>query len=113
VRQRHTRTPLQSYALKALRLAAALCSQAQRAAEEAQREYEASRLMYAESPRDGFGSGACGGLFPAAGVGQHSVTGDDSTPSTPLPELPKIREAASVSRIKGSGYGSINVRGGA
>ena len=47
--------------------------------------------------------GGMGGLFPAAGVGG----------MTPLSsqEQGGLREAASVSRLRGSTYGSINVRG--
>jgi hypothetical protein len=91
-----------------LRIALTRRCDAQRAAEES-REAEESRMRYVvpESPGKFGSSGACGGLFPAAGIG---ASADGSCPSTPLPEPHhKIREAASVSRIKGSGYGSINV----
>jgi hypothetical protein len=59
--------------------------------------------------RGGYGSlgaspsvGGMGGLFPAAGVGGMTPLSQDQG---------GLREAASVSRLRGSTYGSINVRG--
>ncbi len=48
-----------------------------------------------------------GGLFPAAGVGM-----GEAEAHTPQPEAPAktMREAASVNRLRGSAYGSINAR---
>ena len=82
-------------------------------------DLEASRYAYLEPPR--LPGSACGGLFPNAGVGLGGASsnasfasdGSDAFPNTPEAHGGRtLREAASVSRIKGSGYGAINVRGG-
>ena len=83
-------------------------------------DLEAARYAYLEPPR--LPGSACAGLFPSAGVGMSSPTASfasDSSEAFAFPTTPEVhgggrtlREAASVSRIKGSGYGAINVRGG-
>jgi hypothetical protein len=51
------------------------------------------------------------GLSPST---SYASDNGDAFPATPEAQhgARTLREAASVSRIKGSGYGSINVRGG-
>ena len=76
---------------------------------------EAARYAYREPTR--LPGNACAGLFPSAGVGMSPAASYASDNSDAFPTTPEVhgartlREAASVSRIKGSGYGSINVRG--
>ena len=82
-------------------------------------DLEAARYGHLEPPR--LPGSACAGLFPNAGVGMSSPTASfasdgDAFAFPTTPEMHgggrTLREAASVSRIKGSGYGAINVRGG-